>query len=301
MRGVCGSHRPRRPLRWAVTGAGAVIAAVVTVLALSGTPPFAASPDPGERSPKAAADPYAPAKALRPAIVGRKQWGADRRLLDQKPRYADSVHAVVIHHTGHLNDYDCAESPHYVRDMYEAHAVGKGWGDLGYNFLVDRCGTVFEGRLGGVGRAVVGAHTLGLNRGTTGIAVIGTFPEGVPVPKPLRESLAVLIAWKLGLTGIAPTARTQVVSTNSSTRFTEEGSVSVPAVLGHIDAYETNCPGEALVRLLPTLRKEAAQVQSRAKVLVKKDAGRAGTKKAKDRARRAPGSDARPAGTVPDA
>ncbi|MFF0725932.1 peptidoglycan recognition protein [Streptomyces sp. NPDC004134] len=293
MRGVCGSHTPRRPLRWAVTGAGAVVAAVLTVLALTGTLPFAAAPDAGERKPKAAADPYAPAKALRPAIVGRRQWGADPRLLDQKPRYADSVHAVVIHHTGHFNDYDCAESPGFVRDMYEAHAVGKGWGDLGYNFLVDRCGTVYEGRLGGAGRAVVGAHTLGLNRGTTGIAVIGTYPEGVPVPKPLQKSLAVLIAWKLGLTGIAPTARTRVVSTNRNTRFAEEGSVSVPAVLGHIDAYETSCPGESLVQLLPALRKSAAQVQSKAKVLVKKDGGRTGSKKAKGQARRAPGGHAR--------
>lgn len=271
MRGARGSHRHRRPLRWAVTGAAAT-AAALTTLPLAGAPSFGPDPDPGERSPTPSVSPPSPAHALQPAIVARKEWGADPKLLDQKPRYADSVHAVVIHHTSHANDYDCSDSPYLVRDMYATHAVANDWGDLGYNFLVDKCGTIFEGRLGGVDRAVVGAHTVGLNRGTTGIAAIGTYAEGVPVPKPLRKSLEMLVAWKLGLTGIAPVARARLVSTNSNSRFTKGSSVNVPTVIGHIEAYETNCPGDALVRLLPALRKEAARLQSEAKVLVKRDA-----------------------------
>ncbi|WBB61794.1 peptidoglycan recognition protein [Streptomyces sp. WMMC500] len=284
MKGARGSEKRRHTLRWAATGAAAAVAAALSALVLAEVPPFGADdPGPRVRSPHTPAAPLSPADALQPPIVTRKEWGADPRLLDQKPRYADAVHAVVIHHTGDSHDYDCSDSPHLVREMYATHAVGNDWGDLGYNFLVDRCGTIFEGRLGGVERPVVGAHALGLNRGTTGIAAIGAYPEGVPVPKPLRKSLEMLIAWKLGLTGVAPGARAQLVSTSSLGRFPEDSTVNVPTVLGHIDAYETTCPGESLLRLLPALRKEAARLQSKAKVLVKGDSGRPGGREAQDR------------------
>lgn len=280
MRGPRGYDRCRRPLCRAAAGVGATVAAALTALGLAGAPPFDDDPGPAVRRPKASAGPVSPVDTLRPAITVREHWGADPRLLDQKPRYADAVHAVVIHHTGNVNDYECSDSPHLVREIYATHAVGRAWGDIGYNFLVDRCGTIFEGRLGGVDRAVVGAHTVGLNRGTAGIAAIGTYTEGVPVPKPLQESVAKLIAWKLGLTGAAPVARARLVSTNSNSRFPKDSSVNVPTVLGHIGAYETNCPGEALVRLLPTFRREAARLQNEARVLVKRDPGETSSRKA---------------------
>ncbi|MEO3848275.1 peptidoglycan recognition protein [Streptomyces sp. B8F3] len=298
MRGVCGPYRHRRPLRWAVAGAGATVAAALTAGSLTGTLSFGDGPGSGERPPKAAPSPHTPADALQPPIVARAQWRADPKLLDQKPRYADAVHAVVLHHTGHSNDYDCSDSPHLVRDMYRTHAVARDWGDLGYNFLVDRCGTIFEGRKGGVDRPVVGAHTIGINTGTTGIAAIGTFTEGAPVPKALRKSVEMLIAWKLGLTGIAPEARSQLISSNSSSRFTKGSTVSVPTVLGHIDAYETTCPGKALAQLLPALRKGAARLQSKAKVQIRKEGGRPRNKKAEGAARRAPSGHARIGGTA---
>jgi hypothetical protein len=293
MRGPRGYDRHRRPLRRAAAGAGATVGAAVTALALAGAPPpFGAGPDPAEPRPKASAGPPSPVDTLRPAITVREHWGADPRLLDQKPRYADAVHSVIIHHTGNVNDYECSESPHLVREIYATHAVDRAWGDIGYNFLVDRCGVIFEGRLGGVDRAVVGAHTIGLNRGTAGIAAIGTYTEGVPVPKPLQESVAKLIAWKLGLTGTAPVARARLVSTNSASRFPKDSSVNVPTVLGHIGAYETNCPGEALVRLLPTFRREATRLQNEARVLVKRDGGESSGRKARG-GRGAPGAGTR--------
>ncbi|WP_407562298.1 N-acetylmuramoyl-L-alanine amidase [Streptomyces sp. 184] len=281
MRGPRGYDRCRRPLCRAAAGVGAAVAATLTALAVAGPPHVGADPGPAARRPNASAGPLSPVDTLRPAVTVREHWGADPRLLDQKPRYADAVHAVVIHHTGNANDYACADSPHLVREIYATHAVGKAWGDIGYNFLVDKCGTIFEGRLGGVDRAVVGAHTVGLNKGTAGIAAIGTYTEGVPVPKRLRESVARLIAWKLGLTGATPAARAQLVSTNSNSRFPKDSSVSVPAVLGHIGAYETNCPGEALVRLLPALRREAARLQDEAGVQVRKERAETSGRKAR--------------------
>ncbi|MFE9249484.1 peptidoglycan recognition protein [Streptomyces sp. NPDC007088] len=296
MRVARGSDRRRRPLVRAATGVAATAAATLLVLALVGAPPFGADGGARRRPPSAQASPPSPADALKPPIVTREQWGADPHLLDQKPHYADSVHAVVIHHTDNPNGYDCADSPHLVREIYEAHAVAKGWGDIGYNFLVDKCGTIFEGRLGGVDRAVIGAHTVGLNTGTTGIAAIGTYTAGVPVPRPLRESVEKLIAWKLGLTQIDPAARTQLVSTNSNSRFPKDTAVNVPTVLGHIEAYETDCPGEALMRLLPTFRKDAAHLQSEARVLAQGDGARPGHQKGRGQ-QSPPSAPARPEST----
>ena len=294
MRGPQGSGRHRRPHRWAATGAGATVAAGLTTLALAGTVPLGADRAPAAPAPHATAGRPSLADVLRPPIVGRGQWGADPRILDQKPRYADAVHAVVLHHTGHSNDYDCSDSPYLVRDMYATHAVGKDWGDIGYNFLVDKCGTIFEGRIGGADRPVVGAHTVGLNRGTTGIAAIGTYTEGVPVPKPLQKSLEMLIAWKLGLTGTAPADRARLVSTNDSSRFPKDSTVRMPTVFGHIDGYETNCPGEALMQVLPALRKEATRLQSRAKQRIRRHREGQQKQEAQDgngpAARRTPGS-----------
>ncbi|MFJ4416597.1 peptidoglycan recognition protein family protein [Streptomyces sp. NPDC088925] len=252
-----------------------VVAAVVLGLALSGA--FDSGGGGGHRetgSERAASTPPPAAAALRPRFVSRAKWGADPRLLDQKPHYADSVHAIVIHHTDTPNGYSCADSASYVRDIYQAHATARGWGDIGYNFLVDRCGTIFEGRLGGVDRPVIGAHTVGLNKGTTGIAAIGTYTAGVPVPAPMRRSIERIIAWKLGLTEISPSARTQLVSTNSKSRFPKDTSVNLPTVLGHIEAYETDCPGQALMDLLPEFRRAALKLQGKAKLLAAQGASR---------------------------
>ncbi|MFB6595811.1 peptidoglycan recognition protein family protein [Streptomyces diastaticus] len=267
MSDVRGLGRRGYRVRWLAAGSGAVAAAVLLALPLAGVPPFGGGPAPQARTPATPADPLVWARTLKPPIVTRAQWGADPALLDQKPHYADEVRAVVIHHTSHPNGYDCADSPALVREIYEAHAVNEAWGDIGYNFLVDTCGTIFEGRLGGTDRAVIGAHTVGLNTGTTGIAAIGTFTAGTPVPEPMLRSIEKLIAWKLGLAQTAPAARTHLLSRNSDSRFDKNTTVTMPTVFGHIDAYETNCPGDALMRLLPALREGAAHLQSEAKVL----------------------------------
>ncbi|NEE56010.1 N-acetylmuramoyl-L-alanine amidase, partial [Streptomyces sp. SID8455] len=85
----------------------------------------------------------------------------------------EKVKAVFVHHTTQTNSYSCADSPAMVRALHTYHVKSNGWKDLGYNFVVDKCGTIFEGRKGGVDRAVMGAHTYGFNRDTAGIAVMG--------------------------------------------------------------------------------------------------------------------------------
>ncbi|MER5442328.1 peptidoglycan recognition protein [Streptomyces sp. NPDC002790] len=207
--------------------------------------------------------------ARRPRIVPRSRWLAKAQTYHRDPiRYGDRVEAVFLHHTDSPNDYDCADSPRVIRYLYAGQAGGgatggKEWDDIGYNFLVDRCGTVYEGRAGGTDRPVIGAHTQGFNRNTAGIAAIGTFTEGTPVPKAMTDAIAAVSAWKLGLAGIDPRSHVRLVSSNDLARYRTGTAHDFYAISGHRDGYETFCPGLALMGKLPGIRERAAALQSR--------------------------------------
>ncbi|MEV3853464.1 peptidoglycan recognition protein [Streptomyces sp. NPDC050095] len=202
--------------------------------------------------------------ASAPRIVPRTEWLADTDTYHRDPiRYADRVDAVFVHHTDSPNGYDCADVPRIIRTLYAGQAGGREWDDIGYNFLVDRCGTVYEGRAGGVERPVVGAHTQGFNQNTAGIAAIGTYTQGTPVPRAMTDAIAAVAAWKLGLTGVDPRAVVQLVSSNSHSRFEAGSTAAFRAVSGHRDGYETFCPGLALMAELPAIRDRAARLQGR--------------------------------------
>ncbi|WP_328887349.1 peptidoglycan recognition protein family protein [Streptomyces sp. NBC_00316] len=201
--------------------------------------------------------------AHRPVIVSRAQWQADETKRDPRAHYAGGVTAIFIHHTDTPNDYECADVPRTLRNLYTGQTRDRDWGDIGYNFLVDKCGTIYEGRAGGVDRPVVGAHTVGFNRGTAGIAAIGTFGRGAPVPAAMEHAIAALAAWKLGLRGVDPRGRVRLTSTNDKSRYPKGTSADFFAISGHRDAYTTDCPGEALSAALPAIRDIAADLQGR--------------------------------------
>ncbi|WP_432116951.1 peptidoglycan recognition protein family protein [Streptomyces sp. bgisy032] len=204
-----------------------------------------------------------PHAAPRPPIVPRSRWLGDAARAQPRPRYDDRVAAVFVHHTDSPNGYDCADAPRILRDLYSGQTGTRDWDDIGYNFVVDRCGTIYEGRAGGVDRAVTGAHTQGFNHRTTGIAALGTFTEGMPVPRPLIHSIAALSAWKLGLTGTDPRAHVRLVSSNGLSRYAAGTTAELPALAGHSDGYMTSCPGAALHARLPEIRRLAARMQGR--------------------------------------
>ncbi|MFE4449596.1 peptidoglycan recognition protein [Streptomyces sp. NPDC056796] len=238
----------------------AVCAMVVPLafLVLRDAPVRPATPD------GATAERAAPAGVPRPAIVSRAQWHADENLVREDAVYTGAVKAVFVHHTGHTNGYDCADAPEMLRAMERTHVQGEGWDDIGYNFVVDRCGTIYEGRAGGVGRSVRGAHTTGFNAHSVGIAALGTFDAGVPVPKALIEGIAKVGAWKLDRS-IDPRGIVRMVSTNGESRYKRGEVVYLHAVAGHRDTYQTYCPGEALYARLPAIRAEMAGLRDRAR------------------------------------
>ncbi len=168
----------------------------------------------------------------------------------------------MVHHTAESNDYTCAAAPAVVRGIYAYHVNSLKWKDVGYNFLVDKCGTVYEGRKGGVDRPVMGAHAYGFNSETTGISVLGTYTDAAP-SQAAMVSVAKIAAWKLGQYGVSPNATTTLTAGAAGTNYAgkswaQGAQLSFPTIHGHRDGYNTQCPGDSLYAKLPTLRGWAA-------------------------------------------
>ncbi|WP_339128968.1 peptidoglycan recognition protein [Streptomyces sp. f51] len=253
-----GIPRPVLVLLGCVPGLLAVLALVICATGVDRTTARRTAPPPVE------ARITVPRPVAVPPIVPRSKWLDATTAREQPPpRYDDRVVAVFIHHTDSPNGYDCADVPRIIRDVYTGQTGAKDWDDIGYNFLVDRCGTIYEGRAGGVGRPVTGAHTQGFNHRTTGIAAIGTFTAGSPVPKAMTDAIARLVAWKLGLAGVDPRGTVRLVSSNSLSRFAAGTAVVLSTVSGHDAAFMTRCPGAALSARLPEIRELAARYQGR--------------------------------------
>ena len=207
--------------------------------------------DPGS-SPNDAAIGRSARAAAAPTYVTRAQWGADPRLQTWRPEVLPTLRAVTVHHTAETNNYSPADSAAIVRGIYAYHARSQGWGDIGYNALVDRFGTIFEGRAGGMDRAVVAAHAGGFNRETWGIAMMGNHVSSAPTAADI-ESVSRLAAWKLA--GKDPDARIQLTSSGGGTSKFAKGRVAtVPTLFGHRDVGNTACPGDAGYGPLKTVR-----------------------------------------------
>ncbi|MDR6973420.1 hypothetical protein J2X68_000089 [Streptomyces sp. 3330] len=259
--------RGRRPARTpgpllVLLGCLPGLAAMAALGLCAGGVDHAATAASGSRPP--AARPAAVHPAVRPPVVPRSVWLDDlARHAQPPPRYDDKVVAVFVHHTDSPNGYACADAPRIIRYLYAGQTGARDWDDIGYNFLVDRCGTIYEGRAGGVDRPVTGAHTQGFNHRTAGIAALGTFTAGVPVPQAMVDAIAALAAWKLGLSGVDPRAKVRLTSSNSRSRYAAGATATLPALAGHKDGYMTSCPGAALAARLPEIREAAARLQGR--------------------------------------
>jgi hypothetical protein len=192
-----------------------------------------------------------------PAIVTRAAWHADESIRrTPAPKYAPALKLAIVHHTASTNAYSCSRSASIVRGIEVYHVKGNGWDDIGYNFLVDACGQIFEGRWGGIDRNVVGAHSGGFNSGTVGVSLIGTYDRATPT-QAAQNSLVKLLAWRLDIAHVDPLATVPYVSGGNS-KFAAGKTVNLRAVSGHRDTYLTACPGASLYRLLPGLAKRIA-------------------------------------------
>ncbi|WP_155056222.1 N-acetylmuramoyl-L-alanine amidase [Streptomyces blattellae] len=197
----------------------------------------------------------------RPRIVTRRGWGANEKLRERKVGYTKKVKVAFVHHTGTGKKYWCKQAPSVIRGIYRYHVKSMGWRDIGYNFLVDRCGNIYEGRAGGVTQPVLGAHTLGFNANSTGIAVLGTFDSSKPSGAALK-AISRLTAWKLGLSGANPRGKAYLKS-GGGNRYRKGKNVRLNVISGHRDGFDTACPGRQLYRKLGSARATAARYQGR--------------------------------------
>ena len=202
--------------------------------------------------------PRAFAAPPQPGMLTRAQWGAD----ESWRRYASgcngspdmgSVRFSVVHHTANPNGYGRDEAAALVRGVYWFHTHVNRWCDIGYNFLVDRYGQVYEGRYGGIARPVVGAHTAGFNSESTGVAVLGSF-ESSPIPGDAYGALRRLLAWKLTAHGLEADSKTSTTAREGSDLHPSGRRVEVSTIAGHRDLDRTECPGDAAYGQLGRLR-----------------------------------------------
>jgi hypothetical protein len=191
-----------------------------------------------------------------PLIVSRAGWGADEKIVRAKPSFAVADRLAVVHHTAGTNTYTPAQASAIVRGIEVYHVKGNGWNDIGYNFLVDRFGTVYEGRGGGIEKNVIGAHSEGFNTGTFGVALIGNYGRATP-PKVQQDALVNVLAWRLDVAHVDPLS-TVVYTSGGNAKFKSGKSVTLRAVAGHRDTGPSECPGNGAYVLLSGLAKRVS-------------------------------------------
>ncbi|MCK8434033.1 N-acetylmuramoyl-L-alanine amidase [Streptomyces sp. D2-8] len=197
----------------------------------------------------------------RPGIVTRRGWGANEGLRESGFKYTKKIKAAFVHHTASGNNYRCSQVPSLIRGIYRYHVKSMGWRDIGYNFLIDKCGKIYEGRAGGVAKPVLGAHTLGFNSNSMGIAVLGSYGATKP-SKSAVKAVARLTAWKLGLYRVNPKGKTYLKSAGSNLHRKGK-KVRLNRISGHRDGFITECPGRKLYGKLGSARSTAARYQGR--------------------------------------
>jgi hypothetical protein len=236
----------------ALAGYAAATASPVTTSASTTTAPATTPAYPLTSPP-----PFNPPlhRAPRPDIYGRAVWGADETWRNDIPYYSDTIIQAHVHHTASANGYTRDAVPGIIRGFYSYHTRTLGWADIGYNFLVDRFGRIWQGRAGGIKQPVRGAHTLGFNNRSFGVAVIGNHETARPTTYTVT-SLVKLITWKLEIYRRRPAGYTYATSEGSD-RFAAGRIVRLPVIDGHRDTNQTACPGRYLYATLPEIRRRA--------------------------------------------
>jgi hypothetical protein len=203
----------------------------------------------------------APARTLSvaasPPIIPRSVWGANELIRRAPPSYATTLGFAVVHHTAGSNDYTREQSAAIVKAIQLYHVQGNGWNDVGYNFLVDKYGQVFEGRYGGIERNVVGAHAEGFNTGSVGVALLGNY-QARSVTAAAQKALADLVSWRLDVAHVDPLSTLSWTS-GGNAKFPRGVPVFLRSIIGHRDTGFTACPGNVLYAKLDALAASVAE------------------------------------------
>lgn len=194
---------------------------------------------------------------LRPGIVTRRGWGADERRTKDVSS-STWLKAMYVHHTAGPNSYSRARAKAVVRGIWAFHTQGRGWPDIGYQFLVDRFGTIYEGRRGSIDGLPVGAQAGGYNASTIGVAVMGDHTSTEPSQR-VVDAVVDVLAWQAHRYGVDPRGKVRLRTARSSGSVTRWAygrlTPRLPVIRGHRDTNHTACPGARLYAKLPAIRR----------------------------------------------
>lgn len=221
------------------------------------------SPSPALAAALPLAQPVLAAGPGQPPIIARSAWGPGLR--PRGPILYGEIHLGIVHHTEGANDYASSEVAATLRSIYAFHRFVRGWKDIGYNFLIDRFGRIWEGRAGGIDEPVVGAQSGGYNAVSTGVAILGSYSAQAISPAAQR-ALTHLLAWKLSLHGVPAIGHASVQVSpfeQGTSRHAAGAVVSLPRIAGHRDVDYTDCPGDALYQELGAVRHRTASLADR--------------------------------------
>lgn len=189
-----------------------------------------------------------------PTIIRRSEWGVSDETPNWSKRYY-TLQAAVIHHTAGTNNYSAAQSKAIVKSIFTYHTQTRGWGDIGYNFLVDKYGQIFEGRAGSVdspdSQMVEAGHAYGYNKGTLGISALGDYTQVDPTTA-IYDAYVSVISWRFGLAGLNASDASGLTAGGYSNSVYASGA-SLPRIFGHRDVGATSCPGDAIAGQIATI------------------------------------------------
>ncbi|WP_149205398.1 DUF4214 domain-containing protein [Actinotalea subterranea] len=191
-----------------------------------------------------------------PRIITRGEWGARPQVC--QPDVAGQLVGAVVHHTAGSNNYATVEQAmQQIRGDQAYHIDGRKWCDIGYNFIVDKWGNIYEGRAGSMTQPVIGVHAGGFNTGTVGVSMLGNYSD-VPVPAATQESVARLLAWRLAAYSLNPSGSfTFYTLGGENSRYPAGSYVNLPTIFAHRDVGTTACPGNAGYSTLNWVRSRA--------------------------------------------
>jgi hypothetical protein len=210
------------------------------------------------QAPQATTTQVSPSAVGKPAVVSRTAWGSPDGQGSRASVARYNVTHLVVHHTADSNERPAGGWAARVRAIWSFHTITRGWGDIGYNYLIDPDGVIYEGRAGG--DDAVGFHDTA-NYGSMGVSLIGTYASVAPSAA-AQNALVNILAWKASQKGIDPLGNSYYYGCARSSYckpFNAGGFV--PNIAGHrqVTPGHTTCPGDAIMALLPSIRSRVAE------------------------------------------
>ena len=175
-----------------------------------------------------------------PSFANRDDWCPLGCPPNPNPTSTDVTH-LIVHHSATSNGP--ADWPAVVRSIWNQHVNVNGWSDIGYNWLIDPEGNLYEGR----GKDVQGAHFCGTNARTAGVCVLGNFSVSLP-SAPAISQLEKFLAWNSCVDDLDPL----------TTSIHASSGLDLHHISGHRDGCATECPGATFYPLFDNIRQEVA-------------------------------------------